>query len=47
VKQVTLWLLLAAAVVLLAYFLYQSRRAGSALEVEPHAAEEIEKAQRR
>ena len=46
-KQVTLWLLLTAAVILLAYFLYQSRRAGSGLDVEPHAAEEIEKARRR
>jgi hypothetical protein len=45
-RRATLWLILAAGVVLLAYVLYHSRRANTDLEVEPHAAEEIEKAKR-
>jgi len=46
VKQSTLWLIL-AGILILAYALYQSRRSDSDLNVEPHAAEEIEKAKRR
>ena len=44
-KQTTLWLIL-AGVLILAYAIYQSRRSGDDLNVEPHAAEEIEKAKR-
>jgi hypothetical protein len=45
-KRTTVWLFIAAALIL-AYVLYQSRRPNGDLSVEPHAAEEIEKAQRR
>jgi hypothetical protein len=45
VKQTTLWLIV-AGVLILAYALYQSRRPSNDLNVEPHAAEEIEKARR-
>ncbi len=44
-KQTTLWLLI-AGIILLAYGLYQFRHSSSDLNVEPHAAEEIEKAKR-
>ena len=40
------WLFIAGAVIL-AYVLYQDYRPSSDLSVEPHAAEQIEKAQRR
>jgi hypothetical protein len=46
VKETTLWLIITAGVLLLAYVLYQSRRMSADLDVEPHAAEEIEKAKR-
>ena len=45
-KHTILWLVLAGGIIL-AYVLYQSGRGGSKLEVEPHAAEEIEKAKGR
>jgi len=45
-KQTTLWLII-AGVLILAYAIYQSRRVSNDLDVEPHAAEEIEKAKRR
>jgi hypothetical protein len=41
-----IWLII-AAVAILAYILYQSRRVSNDLDVEPHAAEEIEKAKHR
>jgi len=44
VKRTTFWILV-AAVIILAYVLYQFRRS-SDLDVEPHALEEIEKAKR-
>ena len=44
-KQTTLWLII-AAVLILAYAIYRSGHLKSDLEVEPHAAEEIEKAKR-
>jgi len=44
-KQKLLWLIV-AAVLVLAFAIYRSRAVGS-LDVEPHAAEEIEKAKRR
>ena len=45
-KQTTLWLII-AGIIILAYAIYQSRRVSTDLEVEPHAAEEIEKAKHR
>jgi hypothetical protein len=43
----TVWLII-AGVILIVYVIYQSRRVSSDdLNVEPHAAEEIEKAKRR
>jgi hypothetical protein len=45
VKQTILWLIL-AGVIILAYVVYQSQRSNNDLNVEPHAAEEIEKAKR-
>ena len=45
-KQTTIWLII-AVVIILAYAIYQSRRASIGLHVEPHAAEQIEKAKRR
>jgi len=44
VKRTTFWILV-AAVIILAYVLYQFRRS-SDLDVEPHALEEIEQAKR-
>ena len=44
-KQTVLWLIIAGTMIL-AYALYQSRHSSSKLEVEPHAADEIEKAKR-
>ena len=44
-KPVWLWLALIAAIV--AFLLYQSRASRGRLNVDPHAAEEIEKAKRR
>jgi hypothetical protein len=44
--RVFLWWV-AAAVLVVAVFLYRSRNSGSVRNVEPHAAEEIEKAKRR
>jgi hypothetical protein len=45
-KQGLLWLLIAGIIVLV-YAFYPSRHSSSDLKVEPHAAEEIEKAKRR
>jgi hypothetical protein len=45
VKPAILWLIL-VGVLILAYAFYQSRRSSNDLDVEPHAAEEIEKAKR-
>jgi len=45
VKQAILWILI-AGVILLACGLYLFRHSSSDLNVEPHAAEEIEKAKR-
>jgi hypothetical protein len=45
-KRTTFWLFIAGGIIL-AYALYQFHRPRSDLNVEPHAAEEIEKAQRR
>ncbi len=44
-RRTLLWLIVAAALVI-GFALYRSR-SGSTLNVEPHAAEEIEKAKRR
>lgn len=44
-KPAILWLII-AGVLILAYAFYQSRRSSNDLDVEPHAAEEIEKAKR-
>lgn len=45
-KQKLLLLIVAAAVLIIAFAIYRSR-ASNKLDVEPHAAEEIEKAKRR
>ncbi len=45
-QKILLWLILAAAIVI-AIVLYRSHTSSSRLNVEPHAAEEIEKAKRR
>ena len=44
-KPAILWLIIVGALIL-AYAFYQSRRSSNALDVEPHAAQEIEKAKR-
>ena len=44
-KPAILWLILVGALIL-AYVLYQSWRSSNDLDVEPHAAQEIEKAKR-
>jgi hypothetical protein len=45
-KSKLLWLIVAVAIIL-GYALYLSRASKSRLDVDPHAAEEIEKAKRR
>jgi hypothetical protein len=45
-KRTTVWLVI-AGVIILAYAVYRLRGPKNDLNVEPHAAEEIEKAQRR
>jgi hypothetical protein len=45
-KRTLAWLAI-AGVILLAYAIYQLQRPKNDLNIEPHAADEIEKAQRR
>ena len=45
-KHTILWLIIAGGMILV-YALYQSWLGGSKLEVEPHAADEIQKAKAR
>jgi len=44
-KSKLLWLIVAAAILVCAVYLYEASK--NRLEIEPHAAEEIEKAKRR
>ena len=44
-KLAIFWLIIVGALIL-AYVFYQSRRSSNDLDVEPHAAQEIEKAKR-
>jgi hypothetical protein len=46
VRTILVWLILAAALVI-AVLVYRSHASRSRFNVEPHAAEEIEKAKRR
>jgi hypothetical protein len=45
VKRILLWLIVAALVI--GFVLYLSRTSSNRLNIDPHAAEEIEKAKRR
>jgi hypothetical protein len=40
-------LLIAAAVLVIGFFIYRSHYSGNRLQVDPHAQQEIEKAKRR